>query len=243
MPDLTLIATVTIFIATYAVVAVGKIPVYRIDRAGAALLGGSLMLAIGVLTPQEAYRAIDFDTITLLLGMMIVVANLRVCGFFRLVTDWIATHVRRPLVLELVTAVRRNPIPYLLAVATASNIGSVATITGNPQNIIIASLSQIPYGVFAGRLAPVAAIELVITVLLIALVHRGEFFTPERLEKVAMPTHHHGPLMAKTLIEMTVMIVLFFLGQPAAKVAIVGGAFLLFTRRIRPQKIYIEIDW
>jgi len=68
MPDLTLIATVTIFIATYAVVGVGKVPVYRIDRAGAALLGGSLMLAIGVLTPQEAYRAIDFDTITLLLG-------------------------------------------------------------------------------------------------------------------------------------------------------------------------------
>ena len=260
MPDLTLIATVTIFIATYAVVAVGKVPVYRIDRAGAALLGGSLMLAIGVLTPQEAYRAIDFDTITLLLGMMIVVANLRVCGFFRLVTDWIATHVRRPLallvaialasgtlsaflvndticlvmtplVLELVTAVRRNPIPYLLAVATASNIGSVA------------SLSQIPYGVFAGKLAPVAAIGLVITVLLIALVHRGEFFTSERLEKAAMPTHHHGPLMTKTLIVMTVMIVLFFLGQPAAKVAIVGGAFLLFTRRVRPQKIYIEIDW
>src|SRR6516225_1573598 len=272
MPDLTLIATVTIFIATYAVVGVGKVPVYRIDRAGAALLGGSLMLAIGVLTPQEAYRAIDFDTITLLLGMMIVVANLRVCGFFRLVTDWIATHVRRPLallvaialasgtlsallvndticlvmtplVLELVTAVRRNPIPYLLAVATASNIGSVATITGNPQNIIIASLSQIPYGVFAGKLAPVAAIGLVITVLLIALVHRGEFFTSQRLEKVAMPTHHHGPLMAKTLIVMTVMIVLFFLGQPVAKVAIVGGAFLLFTRRVRPQKIYIEIDW
>jgi Na+/H+ antiporter NhaD/arsenite permease-like protein len=271
MPDLALIATVTIFIATYAVVALGKVPVYRIDRAGAALLGGSLMLAIGVLTPQEAYRAIDFDTITLLLGMMIV-ANLRVSGFFRLVTDWIATHVRRPfallvavvlasgtlsaflvndticlvmtpLVLELVTAVRRNPIPYLLAVATASNIGSVATITGNPQNIIIASLSQIPYGVFAGRMAPIAAIGLLITVFLIALVHRGEFFTSERLEKVAMPTHHHGPLVVKTVIVMSAMIVLFFLGQPVAKVAIVGGAFLLFTRRVRPQKIYIDIDW
>jgi len=272
MPDLALIATVAIFIATYAVVALGKVPVYRIDRAGAALLGGSLMLAIGVLTPQEAYRAIDFDTITLLLGMMIVVANLRVSGFFRLVTDWIATHVRRPfallvavvlasgtlsaflvndticlvmtpLVLELVTAVKRNPIPYLLAVATASNVGSVATITGNPQNIIIASLSQIPYGVFAGRLAPIAAIGLLITVFFIALVHRGEFFTSDRLEKVAMPTHHHAPLMVKTVIVMLAMIVLFFLGQPVAKVAIVGGAFLLFTRRVRPQKIYIDIDW
>ncbi len=272
MPDLALIATVAIFIATYAVVALGKVPVYRIDRAGAALLGGSLMLAIGVLTPQEAYRAIDFDTITLLLGMMIVVANLRVSGFFRLVTDWIATHVRRPfallvavvlasgtlsaflvndticlvmtpLVLELVTAVKRNPIPYLLAVATASNVGSVATITGNPQNIIIASLSQIPYGVFAARLAPIAAIGLLITVFLIALVHRGEFFTSDRLEKVAMPTHHHAPLMVKTVIVMLAMILLFFLGQPVAKVAIVGGAFLLFTRRVRPQKIYIDIDW
>jgi Na+/H+ antiporter NhaD/arsenite permease-like protein len=78
---------------------------------------------------------------------------------------------------------------------------------------------------------------------LIALVHRGEFFTSERLEKLAMPQRHHRPLMVKTVIVMSAMIVLFFLGQPAAKVAIVGGALLLFTRRVRPQKIYIEIDW
>jgi Na+/H+ antiporter NhaD/arsenite permease-like protein len=99
MPDLTLAAAVTIFIATYAVIALGKIPIYRLDRAGAALLGGSLMVATGVLTIEEAYSAIDFGTITLLLGMMIVVANLRISGFFRVVTDWISTHVRRPLTL------------------------------------------------------------------------------------------------------------------------------------------------
>src|SRR5437868_14054689 len=178
MPELTIAAAVAIFVATYTVVAVGKLPLYRIDRAGAALLGGSLMLGTGVLTPEEAYAAIDFGTVTLLLGLMLVVANLRVSGFFRLVTDWIATHVHRPitlltaivlasgllsaflvndticlvmtpLVIELVTRLGRNPIPYLLATATASNIGSVATtITGNPQNIIIAGLSHIPYGVF-----------------------------------------------------------------------------------------------
>src|SRR5215813_8867645 len=99
MHEITVIAAMVIFIATYAVVAIGKVPVYRIDRAGAALLGGSLMVATGVLTLDEAYRAIDFDTITLLLGMMIVVANLRLAGFFRVVTDWIATHVRYPLAL------------------------------------------------------------------------------------------------------------------------------------------------
>ncbi|HEY6994074.1 MAG TPA: SLC13 family permease, partial [Xanthobacteraceae bacterium] len=147
MPDPTLIAAIAIFGATYAVVAVGKMPGYRIDRAGAALLGASLMVGTGVLTAAEAYRAVDFDTITLLLGMMIVVANLRVSGFFRVVTDWIATHVRHPLallaavvaasgalsaflvndticlvmtplVLELVNRVGRNPVPYLLAIAT-----------------------------------------------------------------------------------------------------------------------------
>jgi Na+/H+ antiporter NhaD/arsenite permease-like protein len=272
MPDLTLIAAIAIFSATYAVVAVGKIPVYHIDRAGAALLGGSLMVGTGVLTAEEAYRAVDFDTIILLLGMMIVVANLRVSGFFRVVTGWIATHVHHPfvllvavvlasgllsaflvndticlvmtpLVLELVTRLRRNPVPYLLAIATASNIGSVATITGNPQNIIIGSVSHIPYGVFVATLAPVAAAGLVIATLLIALLYRKDFLTRERLLPTAMPARYHRPLVIKTIVVLAIMVVLFFIGQPVAKVAIVGGAFLLLTRRVKPEKIYIEIDW
>jgi Na+/H+ antiporter NhaD/arsenite permease-like protein len=272
MPNLTTFAAGAIFVASYAFLAVGKIPVYHIDRAGAALLGGSLMVGVGVLSVEEAYAAIDLDTITLLLGMMIVVANLRVSGFFRLVNDWIATYVRRPLTLlvaivlasgllsaflvndticlvmtplalDLVMQLKRNPIPYLLAVATASNIGSAATITGNPQNIIIGSLSHIPYSAFAATLAPVAAIGLVITTLLIALVYRSEFFTRERFEKSALPAHYHGPLLLKTVTVLVVMVVLFFVGQPVAKVAIVGGAFLLLTRRVKPEKIYRDIDW
>ncbi len=222
--DLRTSAAVLIFLATYVVIAVGKLPGCRIDRAGAALLGGALMVGIGVLSPAEAYGAIDFDTIVLLLGMMIVVANLRVSGFFRLVNRWIATHVRRPvvllvaviaasgilsaflvndticlvmtpLVLDLVRKLRRNPIPYLLAIAMASNIGSVATITGNPQNMIIGSLSHAPYGAFVATLAPVAAAGLVIATLLIALVYRREFFTSERLAQQQMPSHYHGPLL------------------------------------------------
>jgi len=272
MHDLTVVAAAAIFIATYAVVAIGKVPVYRIDRAGAALLGGSLMVATGVLTLDEAYRAVDFDTITLLLGMMIVVANLRLSGFFRVVTDWIARHVHHPLVLltavvlasgllsaflvndticlvmtplvlEIVVRLDRNPIPYLLAIATASNIGSVATITGNPQNIIIGSLSHIPYGVFSATLAPVACAGLAIVVLLIALSFRDEFLTRARLPEIAVPIRYHGALLTKTVLVMAIMIALFFLGQPVAKVAIVGGAFLLLTRRVKPRKIYLEIDW
>ncbi len=272
MSDTTIVAAWLVFLATYIVVALGKIPVYRIDRAGAALLGGSLMVATGVLSLEEAYRAIDFDTIVLLFGMMIVVANLRLSGFFRVITHWIAAYVKRPitllgmvivssgvlsaflvndticlvmtpLVLELVTRLKRNPIPYLLATATASNIGSVATITGNPQNIIIGSLSRIPYGDFAAALVPVAVVGLVIGAVLIALSYRSEFFSRDQFEKINVPTRFHGPLLVKSVAVLAVMIVLFFIGQPVAKVAIVGGAFLLLTRRVRPEKVYIEIDW
>jgi Na+/H+ antiporter NhaD/arsenite permease-like protein len=230
------------------------------------------MVATGVLSLEEAYQAVDFNTIVLLLGMMIVVANLRLSGFFRVITRWIAAYVRRPitllgmvifssgvlsaflvndticlvmtpLVLELVTRLKQNPIPYLLAIATASNIGSVATITGNPQNIIIGSLSRIPYGDFAAALVPVAVIGLMITFVLIALSYRSEFFTRDQFDKIDISARYHGPLLAKSIVVMAVMVVLFFFGQPVAKVAIVGGAFLLLTRRVRPEKVYIEIDW
>jgi Na+/H+ antiporter NhaD/arsenite permease-like protein len=272
MHDFTTAAGVAIFAATYIVVALGKIPVYRIDRAGAALLGGSLMVAAGVLTLPEAYRAIDLDTITLLLGMMIVVANLRLSGFFRLVNGWIARRVHgplgllagvvlaagvlsaflvndaiclvmTPLVLDMVERLKRDPIPYLLAIAMASNIGSLATITGNPQNIIIGSISGIPYTTFAAALSPVAAFGLLVTAVLIAVVYRREFLSGARFEAEPAPQHYHKPLAIKTVLVTLAMVALFFLGQPVAKVAIVGGAFLLLTRRVSPAKIYREIDW
>ena len=104
-------AVTAIFAATYLVLAIGKLPYYRLDRAGGALLGASLMIGVGALSLDEAYRAIDFDAITLLLGMMIVVANLRLSGFFRRAADWLADAARRPIFL-------------LVAVATATGFFS-----------------------------------------------------------------------------------------------------------------------
>ena len=179
-------------------------PGLSIDRAGVALVGACLMVASGAMPLADAYKAIDFDTITLLLGMMIVVANLRLSGFFALANAWVARRAHRPLVLlaaivavsgvfsaflvndaiclvlaplvlDLAVGMRRNPLPYLLAVAMASNVGSTATITGNPQNIMIGSFSRIPYCGFAASLAPVALAGLLLTVALIALLHRDEF--------------------------------------------------------------------
>ncbi len=265
-------AAIAIFAMTYLVVAIGRLPGFRLDRAGAALVGASLMVAVGALPLEEAPKAIDFDTIILLLGVMIVVANLRISGFFHIVNGWVVTRARSPivllasivlvsgifsaflvndtvclvltpLVLDLVTRLRRNPVPYLLAIAMASNIGSTATITGNPQNMIIGSLSHIPYATFAAALSPIAGIGLVLATGLIALVYRSEFRTRQPLRAEPRPAHADWPIIIKSVTVSLAMIAAFFAGIPPAEAAIVAGAVLLLTRRIKSEKVYAEIDW
>jgi Na+/H+ antiporter NhaD/arsenite permease-like protein len=268
-----MIIALLILAGTYLVMALGRLPASRLDRTGAALLGASLMVASGTLSLDEAYRAIDFGTITLLLGMMIVVANLRLAGFFGLAALWIGRHAHRPIVLlasltavsallsaflvndavclmltpfvvEITRAMRRNPVPYLLAVAMASNVGSVATITGNPQNMVIGSVSQIPYNAFTAALAPVAAVGAIVVVAAIALAHRDEFLTAApRGDAGALRARWNRALLAKSLAAIVGVIVAFFLGVAPPTAAIVAGALLLVTRRIRPERVMREIDW
>src|SRR5579883_273374 len=263
---------VAIFAATYLVIAIGKLPGFHLDRAGAALLGASLMVGSGVLSLDHAYRAVDFDTIVLLLGMMIVVANLRLSGFFTLVADRVARWARHPLlllaavvvvagcfsaflvndticlvltplILAVLRALKRDPVPYLLAVAMASNIGSSATITGNPQNMMIGSFSGIPYASFLAALAPVALIGLVVVFAVIAGTYRREFFGAGALAGAVPRLRVNRPLARKAALATAAMIAAFFVIAPPAKVAIVAGALLLLTRRLKPERVYAEIDW
>ena len=158
------LAAGVIFAASLVALAVGRVPGLAIDRAGVALVSAALMVACGALPLDDAYKAIDLDALTLLLSMMLLVANLRLSGLFAIAGGWVMRRAHRPLallaaiaavagmfsaflvndavclvlaplVIELTLKLRRNPLPYLLAVAMASNIGSTATITGNPQNI------------------------------------------------------------------------------------------------------------
>jgi Na+/H+ antiporter NhaD/arsenite permease-like protein len=264
---------VLIFAATYLVLALGRLPGFRVDRTGAAIIGATLMVAVNALTVPEAVAAINTDTILLLFGMMIVVANLRLSGIFALITEWVVQHAHRPLVLlaaivgisglfsaffvndtmclvltplvlEITTHLRRNPVPYLLALAMASNIGSVATVTGNPQNMLIGSFSGIHYRAFAAALAPVAFLGLVVVVATIAVVYRAEFLAAApRVVIEPVPVRIHRALAWKSVIASACMIVFFFLGWPISKVALVTGALLLITRRVRPERVYTQIDW
>jgi Na+/H+ antiporter NhaD/arsenite permease-like protein len=266
------LAAILIFALTYLVLAFGRLPGFRVDRTGAAIIGASLMVAVNALTLQQAQQAINFDTIILLFGMMIVVANLQLSGFFALVAERVVELAHRPLVLliaivgvagffsaffvndtmclvltplvlEITETLRRNPVPYLLAVAMASNIGSVATITGNPQNMMIGSFSGISYRQFLACLAPVALAGLVLAVLVIFLIYRSEFASRQRVNVAQRPVRVDRWLMWKSIIASLAMLIMFFAGWPVPKVAVVAAALLLITRRVNPEKIYRGIDW
>jgi Na+/H+ antiporter NhaD/arsenite permease-like protein len=246
-------------------------PGFRLDRAGIALTGAALMMAVGAITPDEAYRAVNLDTLALLLGMMIVVAHLRLSGFFRLVTSWALEHahsplillatialtagafsaflvndavclVMAPLVIEVTRSLRRDPIPYLLAVAMASNVGSAATITGNPQNMIVGAISRIPYTEFATALAPVALAGIVLVFAVVAALWFHEFRQSTQLTAKPPPPRIHKPQLIKAVLVTLGVVAAFFAGVPVAMAAFLGGALLLVTRAIKAHKVYQEID-
>ncbi len=204
--------------------------------------------------------------------MMIVVASLRLSGFFAVANAWVRAHAKRPLillgavvaisgvfsaflvndaiclvltplVLEMTLALGRQPVPYLLAVAMASNVGSTATITCNPQNIMIGGFSHIPYAKFALTLGPVALVGLTITGALIALFHRAEFTAALRLEAPPPKAEANRVLVIRALVATLILIALFLAGAVPAKAAIFIGGLLLLTRRVKSQRVYAEIDW
>lgn len=264
----------TIFGLTYLMLAIGRVPGLKTDRAGVALIGASAMLACGAIDMDEAARAVDFNTIVLLLGMMVVVGVLKLAGFFTLANEQLAARfsgprtllaviialsgvlsaflvndvvclAMTPLTLALCQRLKRPPIPYLVGLATAANIGSVATITGNPQNMIIGSLSHLSYLRFSARLAPIALVGLVLNYAIVAIVYRkmlGETTPDRRWLGQAPQPRIHAALLVKSLTVTLIMVGLFFAGQPIALVALAAAAFLMLDR-LRPEKIYQAIDW
>jgi Na+/H+ antiporter NhaD/arsenite permease-like protein len=265
--------TLIIFALTYSVIALGKIPWVRIDRTGAAMAGAVAMVVTGALSEPAAARAIDFHTIALLLGMMIVVANLRLSGAFSyfarallgraqsgfgmlamtiaasgllaafFINDVVCLALT-PLIIDAAELAGVDPIPLLLGLATASNIGSAATITGNPQNMIVAGFAHLGYSSFAIHLAPVAIIGLVIDFIVIAALYRGSLgATPLGDAAAQRPIRINRPLMIKSSIVTLGALAMFVAGYPTHLVAMSAGVILLFTRRIKPARVYRLVDW
>ena len=266
-----ILAAYIIFFVSYFVFALGKFPGLKIDRPGAAIIGAVLMMAFRIMSMQEALGAIDFATIVLLFSMMLIVANLHLGGFFEWVAGSIVLRlsarrllpaviftsgilsaflvndivclVMTPFVLRLTRRLGLDPIPYLLAVATASNIGSVATITGNPQNMLIGSVSHISYLDFLVRLGPIALAGLFVDWALMHWLYLRRSSIGTEGEVAAASEFDRRPPRARPVIVLAVVLVGFVVGVPPAMMAALGAAVLLITRTTEPRRVYEQVDW
>ena len=257
---------------TYLGVAIGEYPRLRMNRATIALVGAIALVIIGILPLEIALQSLDVDTLLLLFAMMIINVHLRQAGFFDFVSLRIVAWARSPrvlllgivgasgvlsalflndtivlmftpLVLEVTSRLKRNPIPYLIGLVTAANIGSTATIIGNPQNMLIGMSSRIPFVDFLRALAPVSIIGLALAWGVLVLVYRSEFTTEhfERPEFASAPIDR--TLLYKSLGLSALMLVAFVLGAPIPLAALAAAAGLLVTRRINPDEVLAQVDW
>ena len=261
-----------IFALTYLVIASQKIPFLHLDRPSGALAGAVLMVIGGVLTLDEAYQAINYDTITLLLGMMILVGYLRLARFFRYLTYLLLSRLHTgtqllagvivasgllsaifvndticlmmtPLVVQLCKETQLDLTPFLIALATSSNIGSVMTLVGNPQNMLVGIYSGWSYGGFFLRLLPIGLLGLLLNFVLIYFV-----FKKNLAGKTWGQSHLAAPrvdvrLMRKGLLVLVGAMLGFIFSAQLALVSIAAGTAIILVARKPPTRAFAYIDW
>ncbi|MDD5758252.1 MAG: SLC13 family permease [Desulfobulbaceae bacterium] len=264
-----------IFCLTYAGIAVGRIPGLRLDRTGIAILGAIAMVSGGFLSLDQAIRAIDFPTILLLYALMIISAQLRLGGFYTWValrTTDLLRHPRLFLLASMLTSAilsailandivclaftpvlictllpsGHNPLPFLLGLAVASNIGSAATLIGNPQNMLIGQVARLHFGAFLAWSTFPVVFSLLTGYLLICWRYRGQFLLASTTER-SMGSHDWPAFntwqSAKGLIAVFFLIILFFTAIPREISAMAIAGALLCSRRLASRQILVLVDW
>ncbi len=264
---------IAIFLVTYLLIAVESGRGSHLDRTAAAFCGAVAMIVTGVVTLDESYKAIDWNTLIFLLGMMILVAHFQLSGLF----DWIAVHVAHvartrlqllillvftsgilaaffvndticliftPIVLVVTERLHVPPVPYLVAVATAANVGSAMSVTGNPQNAVVGVSAHFKFLGFLAHLAPVSIIGLGVTAAVLALFfHREIWRHPLEERSPSLEVRLDRVLLVKCALAASLVIVLWIFGFSFPLVAISVGAFILIIGRVKAQNIYQRLDW
>jgi Na+/H+ antiporter NhaD/arsenite permease-like protein len=265
---------ILIFGFTYLLISGRRLKVLPLNRPAAALLGTVLMVACGVLTPKQAYAAVDYDTLVLLLGMMLISAYLCLAGFFDWAADWVLRVGRTPqrlllyliltsgllsallvndtvclMLTPLVVAVMvrgRLPLPpYLLALAMSANIGSVATLVGNPQNMIISQMGRqhLTFLGFSAALAPVAAVGLGLQYAVLRIGFR-KMLGQAAIQKNDLPPRPlDRGLMMLTLAVLALVFAGFIAGFNLAWTALAGGALVMVLARRDTHQVLKLVDW
>ena len=263
---------ISIFAFTYLLISGRRLKVLPLNRPASALLGTVLMVATGVLTPEQAYRAVDYDTLVLLLGMMLISSYLSLAGFFDWAADWTLRVAKTPqrLLLYLILAsgvlsallvndtvcLMLTPLvvavivrgqlplpPYLLALAMSANLGSVATLVGNPQNMIIGSLSKLPFFDFSASLLPVAVAGLAIEYAILSLGFRKLLRATVIQPSQSAPRALNRPLMLICITTLALVFAGFVAGLDLAWTALAGAAVVMVLARHDTHQVLKLVDW
>jgi Na+/H+ antiporter NhaD/arsenite permease-like protein len=266
------LAASAIFAITYVLISGRQLKVLPLNRPAAALLGAVLMVATGVMTPERAYRAINYDTLVLLLGMMLISAYLYLAHFFEWAAELLLNFSRTPARLLLyvtltsgilsallvndticlmltplvVAVIRRGKLPllpFLIALATSANIGSAATLVGNPQNMIIGHFSQISFPEFSRSLLPAAVVGLAINFFILRFGFR------KVLRQTAIDRSAHVvPKLERGLFALVCIVFMsifagFLAGLNLAWTAMAGAVLVMVLARRDTYNVLKLVDW
>ncbi len=263
-----------IAVVTYAGVAIGGIPGLALDRTGIALLGATGMIVSGELSTQAAVMSIDVPTILLLYGLMVLSSQFRTGGFYTRAAFRLTSFLNRPrrfllavmsagalfsalfmndivcLAFTPVLAVSvlragLNPAPFLIGLAISSNIGSAATIIGNPQNMLIGQLGRLHFGRFFLWCAPPSVLALVAAYLIIGAIYRRDlrmFAAPAATPEASWPAFDRHQ-STKGAVAAVILLALFFTPVPREISAICVAGILLCSRSMHTRSILGLVDW
>jgi len=265
-------AGLLIFALTYVLIAVQRLPFVHLNRPAASLVGAVAMVVFGVLSLPDAYAAVDFDVLVFLLGMMLIVGYLEVGKFFEWAAEWVLQRARTPerlllgvvvgggllsaffvndticlvvtpVLLSALGPLRLRPNAYLIGLAMGANVGSVLSVTGNPQNMLVGIWSRATFGAFLVHMLPVALGGLAITYGYLRWVYRRELGEPFRERLQAVPVTLDRSLVTRGLAMFAVAVVGWLAGGSLPLVAIAAGALMVLVAQRDPAYAIERVDW
>ena len=270
-----------VFAVVYLGMILGGLPFFQLDRTGIALLGAIVLVATGDVSLEAAGRSIHAPTLILLFAFMVLSAQLRLGGFYTFVTRRIAALpvsppallgaliavvgalsavfsndiiclAMAPVLMEACLARRLDPVPYLLALACAANIGSALTLIGNPQNMLIGESLHLSFGGYLREAALPVLLGLAVTWGLLVVQFRGRWESRDELPPAPAGAERRaeGPAdfdrwqTTKGLTVATLLVVVFLTAPwPRELAALAGAGLLLLSRQLHSRRIMGLVDW
>ncbi|MFN3630640.1 MAG: anion transporter [Casimicrobiaceae bacterium] len=271
---------IAVFAVVYLGMFLGGLPRLRLDRSGVALLGAIAMIGLGALDVPQAAKAVDLPTILLLFSFMVISAQMRLGGFYGAVTRWIGGKpwppglllgalvltagalsaifsndviclAMTPVVAQICIARALPPLPFLVGLACAANVGSAATLIGNPQNMLIGSVLGLDFARYFLLAGPPALAGLVAIWLCLWLILRRQMAAEtgapggQRVEatQASEPAFDAGQSLKGVAVVSAVLAAFTLTEWPHEVVALVAAGVLLLSRRLHSAEIMGYVDW